>query len=448
MARKQTGSPTMSEATTAREPALAARIDEARRLADSGKTLEAEQAFLDILRESPRELDALNFVAICAHERGRYAQALALLERARGIRADDPITLTNLGVTNASLGRLDQAIEALRAALAQAPDLYIAKLRLGEVLERVGRANDALPFYYGAIVTAQGTGQWLSDATTVPGLRPLVLHAMRSVAAGRRRLFSDVMAPLRERHGAAALARFEKCLATYLTELPANYPDPTQRPKFLYFPDLPTKKFYERELFPWYAELEAQAPAIRDEMLAVLAEDSGFEPFLGHFDSNALEGHLTNTAGPPIWNAFFFYRHGERYEGNHRRCPRTSAALENVPLCYIHEHAPEICYSVLTAGSHILPHHGVTNTRLVTHLALVVPEDCAIVVGGEARGWQEGRCFTFDDTFEHEAWNRSSKTRVVMLMDIWNPYLTEVEREALATLVPAVGEFNQLAGVS
>ena len=95
---------------------IAARVDAARSLADSGRILEAEQAFLEILRESPGEVDALNFVAICAHERGRYAQALALLERARGARADDPVTLTNLGVTNTALGRLDHAIEALRKA--------------------------------------------------------------------------------------------------------------------------------------------------------------------------------------------------------------------------------------------------------------------------------------------------------------------------------------------
>lgn len=437
----------MSEASTARTPGIAARIDEARRLADSGKILEAEQAFLEILREAPTETGALNFVAICAHERGRYAQALALLERARGIRADDPATLTNLGVTYAALGRLDQSIESLRAALKVAPDLFVARLRLAEVLEHAGRANDALPLYFGAVFAAQGAGQWLNDATTAPGLRPLVLHAMRSVAAGRRRLFSNILAPLRERHGAAALARVEKCLAVYLTELPANYPDPKQRPKFLYFPDLPTKKFYEAELFPWYATLEAKMPAIRDEMLAVLAADNAFEPFLGHFDSDKLEGHLANAKGPPVWNAFFFFRHGTRHDENHRRCPETSAALENAPLCHVRDHSPEVCYSVLTAGSHILPHHGVTNTRLVTHLALIVPEDCALVVGGEAHGWEEGCCFTFDDTFEHEAWNRSGRTRVVMLMDIWNPYLTEVEREALTTLVPAIGDFNHAAGV-
>jgi len=438
----------MTEASTAREPALAARIDEARRLADSGRILDAEQAFLAILRDSPRETDALNFVAIVAHERGRYAQALALLERARGVNADDPVTLTNLGVTNAALGRLDQAIDALRSALKLAPDLHLARLRLGEVMERAGRANEALPLYFGAIYAAQGAGQWLGDDTTAPGLRPLVLHAMRTVAAGRRQLFSKLLQPLRERHGAAALARVEKCLSVYLTELPANFPDPAQQPKFLYFPDLPTRRFYERELFPWYAELESATAAIREEMLAVLAEDSGFEPFLGHFDDNQLEGHLSNAiGGKPVWNAFFFYRHGTRYEANHARCPRTSAVLEKVPLCFVRDHSPESCYSVLTAGSHILPHRGVTNTRLVTHLALVVPEgDIQLHVSGESTGWEEGRCFTFDDTFEHEAWNRSAKTRVVMLMDVWNPYLTDVEREALMALVPAIGEFNDAAG--
>jgi len=439
----------MTEASTAREPAVAARIDEAKRLVDSGRIAEAEQAFLAILRDAPRETDALNFVAILAHERGRYAQALALLERARGADARNPVTLTNLGVTNAALGRLDQAIEALRSALEIAPDLYLARLRLGEVMERAGRANDALPLYFGAIFAAQGAGQWLGDDTTAPGLRPLVLHAMRAVAAGRRQLFARLLQPLRERHGAAALARVEKCLSVYLTELPASFPDPAQRPKFLYFPDLPPKRFYERELFPWYADLEGAAAAIREEMLAVLAEDSGFEPFLGHFDDQQLDGHLANAiGGKPVWNAFFFYRHGERYEANHARCPETSAALGKVPLCIVRDHSPESCYSVLTAGSHILPHHGVTNTRLVTHLALVVPEgDIQLHVSGESTGWQEGRCFTFDDTFEHEAWNRSGKTRVVMLMDVWNPYLTEVEREALAALVPAIGEFNDAAGV-
>ena len=278
---------------------------------------------------------------------------------------------------------------------------------------------------------------------------PLVKHAMRMVAGGRRMLFSALLAPLRERHGAAALARVEKCLATYLQEIAPDYPDPAQRPKFLYFPDLPTTRFFGRELFPWYEALEAHADAIRAEMLEVLSEDSGLEPFLGHFDDKlALQDHLRGDNGEPAWNAFFFHRHGVRNDANAARCPVTIAALEATPLCRVRDHSPEVCFSVLTPGSHILPHRGVTNTRLVTHLPLVVPEgDLALHVSGETMRWQEGRCFTFDDTFEHEAWNRSSETRVVVLLDVWNPYLTEVEREAVAALTAGIGDFNREAGL-
>ena len=90
---------------------------------------------------------------------------------------------------------------------------------------------------------------------------------------------------------------------------------------------------------------------------------------------------------------------------------------------------------MLSPGPHILPHTGVTNTRLVTHLPLIVPPDCAIRVGGQEPAWQEGRCVTFDGTWEYEAWNRSGQLRVVLIVDGWHPDLSEVERAALTDLV-------------
>jgi aspartate beta-hydroxylase len=114
-----------------------------------------------------------------------------------------------------------------------------------------------------------------------------------------------------------------------------------------------------------------------------------------------------------------------------------------MPLVRVRDHAPETLYSVLRPGTHILPHRGVTNTRLVTHLPLIVPPDCALRVGGETHVWQEGRCVTFDDTFEHEAWNHSERDRVVLIVDSWNPDLSEAERAAVADLVAAIGDFNR-----
>ena len=132
-----------------------------------------------------------------------------------------------------------------------------------------------------------------------------------------------------------------------------------------------------------------------------------------------------------------------RREQNHEKCPETSRILETAPLCRIPGNAPEVLFSVFTAGTHLLPHRGVTNTRLVAHLPLIVPADCALRVGGELHSWEEGRIVIFDDSYEHEAWNRSDKTRVVLIFDIWNPYLTELECAAVTDITSALGEMQR-----
>ncbi len=76
---------------------------------------------------------------------------------------------------------------------------------------------------------------------------------MEYVDAGRHRLFDEVLEPLRQRYGRAELQRVEQSLAIYLDERPANLPDPRQRPKFLYFPGVPSQPFYPRERFPFAA---------------------------------------------------------------------------------------------------------------------------------------------------------------------------------------------------
>lgn len=437
--------------TTATSPSLAERRVEAVALARQGCLAEAERALDALLRDAPDDVEALNVLAVCAHGRGDAERALGLLSEARRRHPAHAETLVNLGALLRERNRLDEAQAAFAEAVRLAPDIHVARLRLAEVLQARGQLREALPTFYGAVMTAQKRGRWLSAETTEPELAPLVLHAMRVIETGRRALFGALLAPLRERHGDAALQRVGRMLAMHLGDLPTAYADSAQRPSFLYMPDLPTTRRFDRALFPWYEAIEAQTAAIREEMQQVFSDGSGFEPFFGHFDGESarLEDHLANSRGEaPVWDAFFFHRHGQRYDENAVRCPATAAALDATSICRIAGHAPEACFSVLTPGSHILPHRGVTNTRSVTHLPLVVPEgDLALHVSGEMIHWEEGRCFTFDDTFEHEAWNRSPHTRIVLLFDVWNPYLTEVEREALVHLVGAIGDFNRVAGL-
>lgn len=435
----------MAEHSASAASSLTDTLALARRAREQGRPQEAATAYARIAEADPAHVEALSFLGMRALAENRAEQAVALYERVHALLPDDASALLQLGTALAAADRLEEAQRVLQDAIARAPELFVARLRLGQVLERRGDAHGALVQYYRAIIDAQNQGRWLNDATTHPNARAAVQRAMTFVDVERLRLFDNVIAPIRERYGRDELGRVERCLSVYLHLEPPEYADPRQQPKFLYFPGLPTQPFFPTELFPWVEAFEAETAAIRAEMLAALAADSGFEPFLGHHKPEDLRGLLHNERGAPAWNAFFFYRHGQPFEENRQRCPHTAAVLDSLPLARVRDHAPEICFSVLTAGSHILPHRGVTNTRAVVHLPLVVPgsNQCALVAGGEPHYWQEGRVMAFDDTFEHEAWNRGDSTRVIVLMDAWNPYLTEAERAALTELVAAIGDFNR-----
>ena len=325
---------------------------------------------------------------------------------------------------------------------ALAPEALLEVARSQE--ERQQHA-DALLSYYRAIIESQRRGLWRDRSTTPHRLLGRVTYAMRYVKAGRGRVFREALEPVVRQHGRVALARFERCLANLLGEHREEPPDPRQRPSILFFPGLPAAPYFGREALRWLERLESETDAIRAELLAVMPRDGVGERV---FDSDAAQARgLAGRDSAPSWNGIYFYRHGERRAQSHALCPHTAAVLEALPLARIREHAPEVMFSVLTPGTHILPHRGVTNTRVVCHLPLVVPEGCALIVGGERHAWREGRAIAFDDTYEHEAWNRGSRTRVVLILDVWNPHLTAAERDAVAVLVAAMGDFNRAAGV-
>ena len=78
-------------------------------------------------------------------------------------------------------------------------------------------------------------------------------------------------------------------------------------------------------------------------------------------------------------------------------------------------------FSVLLPHKHIPPHKGPWKGVLRYHLALRTPADeslARIRVGESIQQWSAGRSMVFDDTFEHEVWNDSDDTRVVLFVDV------------------------------
>ena len=145
----------------------------------------------------------------------------------------------------------------------------------------------------------------------------------------------------------------------------------------------------------------------------------------------------------PRWGAFHLYYDGREVAWNAKRAPKTMAALEHVPQPALPNRSPAAMFSVLQPRTRIPPHTGIANVRLVTHLALIVPEGCGFRVGSETRRWKEGEAWVFDDTIEHEAWNDSDLPRTILICDTWNPRLGEDERHAIAALMAAMDAFNQ-----
>ena len=73
---------------------------------------------------------------------------------------------------------------------------------------------------------------------------------------------------------------------------------------------------------------------------------------------------------------------------------------------------------------------------------LGLPPGCGFRVGSETREWKIGEGWVFDDTIEHEAWNDSDQTRVILLFDIWRPEITLAERGLVTQLFEAIDDYN------
>ena len=92
-------------------------------------------------------------------------------------------------------------------------------------------------------------------------------------------------------------------------------------------------------------------------------------------------------------------------------------------------------------------HSDFTNFVLTSHLAIDIPESgknkCRLSVGDDTRQWINGKVMLFDTSIMHDAINESDKTRYILMMRVWHPDLTQVEREAIQFVYDCL-EFPEL----
>lgn len=124
-----------------------------------------------------------------------------------------------------------------------------------------------------------------------------------------------------------------------------------------------------------------------------------------------------------------FLERGRTHPDGLAACPATAAILERYGA--IHGLAGLAYVSRLAPATAVAPHRGPTNMRVRCHFGVTVPPGCEFVVDGTSRGWSEGKCIVFDDSFEHAVCNAGTGDRLVLVIDLWHPDLTVREIELL-----------------
>ncbi|MFI4933786.1 MAG: aspartyl/asparaginyl beta-hydroxylase domain-containing protein [Caulobacterales bacterium] len=370
-----------------------------------------------------------------AAQGGDLRRARDLLSQAVAIGPGDPGLWMSLAACNRALGDLAGAMTAVEAALKLEPRLFVALLLRASLLERAGEAR-AAAVAYGIALTQTPRAETLNEPT-----RKALEHGQRLHARYLDELQAALADEAKETRGLCSASEARR-VDMFRDQIAGKRKIYQQEPVTFHYPGLPAIEFYDREEFDWLEGLESHTAAMREEFLAAMAEDGDLTvPYIDYPDGVPLD-QWAELNRSPRWSALHLHRDGQPVAENARRCPRTMQALATAPQPQVLNRSPASMFSVLQPRTHIPPHTGVANTRLVAHLPLIVPEGCGFRVGGETRAWREGEAWVFDDTINHEAWNDSDRPRTILIFDVWSPRISPAERAAIATLMAAIDRFN------
>lgn len=172
-----------------------------------------------------------------------------------------------------------------------------------------------------------------------------------------------------------------------------------------------TTPFIDPNQFEWHQHVTSELSKVQAELTALLSVP---ETIPNHQDIIETIAAISND---DEWLSYFFYIYGRRFDKQCNQCPDTTRLLQSIPGM------KTAFFSILSPGKAIPPHRGPYRGVMRYHMPLLVPTqgECGIRVGDETTSFREGVALMFDDTYEHEVWNNTEETRVVLFLDITRP---------------------------
>lgn len=148
----------------------------------AGDLLAAQRLYRAALRQQPRDSAAHNLLGLCCYQRQDYAAAAAALRRAAALR---PIAeyCRNLGMALRAAGKLEEALDAYRRALASEPAAPETHFNTGNLLAQMQRPEEAIQAFRTALrLRPDHGGSWhnLGAALIAAGRPEEAVEALRS----------------------------------------------------------------------------------------------------------------------------------------------------------------------------------------------------------------------------------------------------------------------------
>ncbi|XP_054863335.1 aspartyl/asparaginyl beta-hydroxylase isoform X9 [Amphiprion ocellaris] len=325
---------------------------------------------------------------------GRMRGSLVTLERLVQIFPEDISLKNDLGVAHLLLGDNKSAKKVYEEVLAVAPSNGFAKVHYGFILKSENKIAESIPYLKEGLESGEpGT----DDGRFYFHLG----DALQRVGDNSAYHWYE----LGHKHG-----HFASVWQRSLYNVDGLKAQPWWTPKDTGYTDL--VKMLERN---W--------KTIRDEALAVMDQSTGrFVP------------EEENLREKGEWGQYTLWQQGRKVGNSCQGAPKTCSLLERFPEATGCKRG-QIKFSVMHPGTHVWPHTGPTNCRLRMHLGLVIPKQgCRIRCTDQTREWEEGKVLIFDDSFEHEVWQEADSFRLIFIVDVWHPELTQYQRQTLSPI--------------
>ena len=173
---------------------------------------------------------------------------------------------------------------------------------------------------------------------------------------------------------------------------------------------LPNRPILNQEDIPELELLKSNWEVIRDEALSV-SETGQIKK------SEKLDDAGFNSFFKFGWTRFYLKWYGDALPSAIRECPKTVELLKQTP------NVQAAMFAKLPSGGLLTPHRDPFAGSLRYHLGLITPnsDDCFILVDGIKHAWRDGQDVLFDETYIHEAYNKTDQDRIILFCDVKRP---------------------------